>query len=82
MEILSVREPDQSRKKTLNTIAVSARRGADMVKQVLSFTRGREGEKSPLQLKHVIRDLEKILHETFPPSLETGAGSNRSQTCP
>ena len=70
VELLGLQETNASRKKTLNTIGISARRGADMVKQVLSFTRGQEGEKSPLQLRHVIRDLEKILHETFPPSLE------------
>ena len=70
VEILGMDEQDTSRKHTLDTIGISAKRGADMVKQVLSFTRGREGEKSPLQLKHVIRDLEKILRETFPRNLE------------
>ncbi len=70
VEILEFGEKNDARKKTLNTIGLSARRGADMVKQVLSFTRGREGEKSPLQLQHVIRDLEKILRETFPKNLE------------
>ena len=70
VEILGMDEQNKSRKQTLDTIGISARRGADMVKQVLSFTRGREGEKSPLQLKHVIRDLEKILRETFPRNLE------------
>ncbi len=70
VEILANDEKIDYRKKTLNTIGISARRGADMVKQVLSFTRGREGDKSPLQLKHVIRDLEKILRETFPKNLE------------
>lgn len=70
VEILANDEKVEYRKKTLNTIGISAKRGADMVKQVLSFTRGREGDKAPLQLKHVIRDLEKILHETFPKNLE------------
>jgi PAS domain S-box-containing protein len=70
VEILVMDEKSDARRKTLDTIGISARRGADMVKQVLSFTRGREGDKSPLQLKHVVRDLEKILRETFPKNLE------------
>jgi PAS domain S-box-containing protein len=70
VEILANDEKVEYRKKTLNTIGISAKRGADMVKQVLSFTRGREGDKAPLQIKHVIRDLEKILRETFPKNLE------------
>ena len=70
VEILSATEQKESRKKTLLSIGSSAQRGADMVKQILSFSRGHKGEKVSLQLKHVIRDLEKILHETFPRSLE------------
>ena len=37
-----------------------------MVKQVLAFARGQEGDMAVLQLKHVIRDMEKIMRETFP----------------
>ena len=72
-ELIEMREEDPYKKKTLRTIAVSAKRGADMVKQVLSFARGQEGEKAPLQLKHVIRELEKIAKETFPKSVQVRA---------
>ncbi len=77
-ELIEMREQDESKKKTLRTIAVSAQRGADMVKQVLAFARGQEGEKVPLQLKHVIHELEKIARETFPKSIEltTNIGAN------
>ena len=73
VEILETREQDESRKKRLKTIAVSAQRGADMVKQVLAFARGQEGDKTTLQLKHVIREMEKITRETFPKSIEVQA---------
>ncbi len=72
-ELIEMREQDEWKKKTLKTIAVSAQRGAEMVKQVLAFARGEEGDKLPIQLKHVIRELEKIARETFPKSIQIKA---------
>jgi two-component system, cell cycle sensor histidine kinase and response regulator CckA len=47
----------------------SAKRGAELVKQVLSFARGVEGKRISLQIRHLIRDIHKILKETFPKSI-------------
>jgi two-component system, cell cycle sensor histidine kinase and response regulator CckA len=47
----------------------NAERGAAMVKQVLSFARGVEGERVSLQLKHIVKDLVKVLNETLPKSI-------------
>lgn len=69
-QLLQMRVQDDSSRKFLSTIEVSAKRAADMVKQVLSFARGHEGEKVVLQLKHVIRDMENIMRETFPKSID------------
>jgi len=44
-------------------------RGAAMVKQVLSFARGVEGERVSVQLKHIVKDLIKVLNETLPKSI-------------
>lgn len=53
------------------TMAVedSARRGADIVKQVLTFARGIEGERATLQARHLIREIEEITRETFSKSI-------------
>lgn len=53
----------------LKTIEVSARRGADMVKQVLSFARGLEGKRHQVNLGDVLKDLEFILNETIPKNI-------------
>jgi PAS domain S-box-containing protein len=53
-------------KDILETIEVSARRGADIVRQVLSFARGLEGERIEVQPKHLLKDLENIIKDTFP----------------
>lgn len=54
----------------LNDLERSAHRGADMVKQILSFARGIEGNKVLVQLKHVIGDMAKMVTRTFPKSIQ------------
>ncbi|GAB1540452.1 hypothetical protein NUACC21_31210 [Scytonema sp. NUACC21] len=54
----------------LEILEDSAKRGADLVKQVLSFARGVEGKRITLQLRHLVKEVISILKETFPKSLE------------
>jgi PAS domain S-box-containing protein len=52
--------------KTLAAIETSARRGADLVKQLLMFGRGVEGRRVLIRLKDLVREMEKITEQTFP----------------
>ncbi|MDZ8224184.1 response regulator [Nostoc sp. ChiVER01] len=61
---------DERTRHLLEILEINARRGADLVKQVLSFARGVEGKRITLQLRHIIVELGKILKETFPKSIE------------
>jgi len=70
LQWLKQRFTDEQSQRVLDILATSARRGADLVKQVLSFVRGLEGEHIPIQLRHIISEIEKILGETFPKSIE------------
>jgi PAS domain S-box-containing protein len=54
----------------LETIAGSARRGADMVAQVLSFARGVGGQRKPVRAKQLIAEIEKIVSDTFPKNIQ------------
>jgi PAS domain S-box-containing protein len=54
----------------LETLGVSARRGADIVRQVLSFARGLEGERIEIQPKHLLKDIESIIRDTFPKDIQ------------
>ena len=69
VEILKKKHRDQETQKILLTLESSAQRGAGMVKQVLTFARGLEGERAPLQIAHLIREMEQIVRETFPKSI-------------
>jgi two-component system, cell cycle sensor histidine kinase and response regulator CckA len=61
--------------RTLEMIGRSAQRGADMVRQVLAFARGVEGERVPLRPERVIHEVERITEETFPPDVEVDVRS-------
>lgn len=69
VEMLQMRSPDAEAKRWLSLIGENAERGADLVKQVLTFARGLEGERIPVQIKHVVKDLLNVLQETLPKSI-------------
>lgn len=56
--------------KYLHAIESSARRGVDMVKQVLTFARGANLERSIVVLSNVIGEMEKIILQTFPKNIK------------
>jgi two-component system, cell cycle sensor histidine kinase and response regulator CckA len=62
-------EVDERDMQMFEILEESAKRGAELVKQVLSFARGVEGKRISLQVRHLIRDIHKILKETFPKSI-------------
>jgi PAS domain S-box-containing protein len=48
----------------------STKRGADLVKQILSFARGAEGKRTVMQIRHLIKEVADITKSTFPKSIE------------
>jgi len=50
----------------LNGIEASTKRGASLVRQVLSIARGFDGERSLINFRHLLLELERIARETFP----------------
>ena len=70
IDMLQLKTSDESSRKWLDVLRTNAERGADMVRQVLSFARGVEGERVALQPKHMIKEIIKILRETLPKSIE------------
>jgi two-component system, cell cycle sensor histidine kinase and response regulator CckA len=53
-------------KQLLETIQSSARRGAALLRQVLSFARGVAGKRTILQVRHLIAEIQQMVQETFP----------------
>jgi len=70
IDMLQLKTTDESSKKWLDMLRTNAERGGNMVRQVLSFARGVEGERVAVQPKHLIKEIIKILRETLPKSIE------------
>ncbi len=58
-------------------IETSAQRGADIVKQLLAFARGMEGERVVVNLRHMVDEMAKIVRETFPKNISVQAKTSR-----
>ena len=70
IELLKITSTDPDSAAILETIGRSAKRGADIVRQVLSFARGVEGERIEVQARHLLYDLENIIRDTFPKDIQ------------
>ncbi|MCC5638866.1 response regulator [Nostoc sp. CHAB 5844] len=69
-QLLESQLQDERSRRLLPILTANAKRGAHLVKQVLSFTRGMEGERTLLQFKHLIIEIQHIVKETFPKTIE------------
>src|SRR5581483_2033079 len=71
ISLLKRKVPDETSQEMLNTLEKNAQRGADLIKQVLSFARGAEGEHATISLRPIISEITKIVRETFPRAITT-----------
>jgi PAS domain S-box-containing protein len=72
-EVLRQKPSEQDASSSVGLIEESARRGAGIVKQVLTFARGVEGERVLIKLSHLIDEIIDIARKTFPKSIEIGS---------
>ncbi|MGA2243502.1 MAG: PAS domain S-box protein [Verrucomicrobiota bacterium] len=61
---------DDGMRACFQTLETCSRRGADIIRQVLMFARGVEGERILLNPKHLIMEMQRIATETFPRAIE------------
>ncbi len=69
-QLLESQLHDERSKRLLPILINNAKRGANLVKQVLSFTRGMEGDRTLLQPKHLINEIKQVIEETFPKTIK------------
>ncbi len=65
IQLLKMGEKDAKRLTMIEMMESSAKRGADMVNQVLSYARGVEGRRMNVQVRHLLREIEKIINDTM-----------------
>ena len=56
---------DPELRNMLDLIETNAQRGSDIIKQLLTFGRGMEGEHVPVQLRALVNEMSGIIRETF-----------------
>lgn len=69
VELLQMKLQDQQSHRVLQTLENNVKRGANLLKQVLSFARGIEGKRTIVQIRHLIEEIEQIVNQTFPKSI-------------
>jgi PAS domain S-box-containing protein len=66
IELLGRKIHDEEAHQMLAVMEANTHRGADMVRQILTFSRGREGERERLNVGRLLRELESIVRQTMP----------------
>ena len=70
IDILKLGRPNPTDRERLEMIRAAAERGAGIVRQVLTFARGVEGERMNLPVEHVVKEVRNLLRETLPRLIE------------
>lgn len=70
LQLLRMKIADASTIRTLDTLDECAKRGADLIRQVLTFARGVRGERVPVQTRHLLVDVERVIVQTLPRSID------------
>ncbi len=60
---------DSTAQNLLAMMEKSAQRGADIVRQVLTFARGSGGQRVAVEPRHLVREMVKLADETFPKTI-------------
>jgi two-component system, cell cycle sensor histidine kinase and response regulator CckA len=74
VDLLKNCQDNLSRERFLEIITSSAKRATGMVKQILRFARGHGGT-GPVLVSHIVREMAKIVQDTFPKSISIAVKS-------
>jgi len=65
IDLLRKKLQDEEYLKMLAKAEANAQRGADIIKQMLWFSRGLSGQRVPVDLKHLVEEMARFVSETF-----------------
>ncbi len=77
VEILGQKITDDADREILATLETSALHGAQLVKQVLGFARGIEGQRISVDVVNILEHLQNIIRDTFPKNIHFSLNSGR-----
>ncbi len=65
LELLRESVPDEESHELIATLDQSARHGADMVRQLLQFARGVDGQRLSVDIGEIVHEIERLVRDTF-----------------
>ena len=68
--LLRATTSDPESREMLDTVKNCAQRGADIIKQLLTFARGEPSARVPLPVRHLLNEMSKLIQETFPKNIQ------------
>jgi two-component system cell cycle sensor histidine kinase/response regulator CckA len=78
VDILRAEKISEDAEFMLQTMEGSARRSADMVRQMLAFARGGEASNTIIHPDQLVKEMSKFISETFPKSIHCRAHADKS----
>ncbi|WP_414621822.1 PAS domain S-box protein [Calothrix sp. CCY 0018] len=69
VQLLRNKSRSEQEKSMLSIVENNAKRGANLVKQVLSFAKGIEGERTVISVPELVWEMKQIVEQTFPKSI-------------
>ncbi|MFH1155575.1 MAG: PAS domain S-box protein [Pseudomonadota bacterium] len=69
LAVRNIHDPERS-KRHIEQITMGARRAADLVQQILTFSRQTEQKKNPLHLYLIVKEAVKLLRASIPATIE------------
>ncbi|MEH2120089.1 PAS domain S-box protein [Nostoc sp.] len=69
VQLLQKKLPDSQSQQILQTLENNVKRGANLLKQVLSFARGIESKQTIVQIQPLMAEIEQIIAQIFPKSI-------------
>jgi PAS domain S-box-containing protein len=77
IDILKGKVADAEGRELLETVQQNVQRGADLVRQVLTFARGATGQRTHVNVGSVISDIGQVVREAFPKNIEAAIPPSR-----
>ena len=73
IQLIRRQSQNSETRQMLTVMEASTHRGAEMVRQVLTFARGRESERELLNVGRLVREMENVVRQTLPKSITVTA---------
>jgi two-component system, cell cycle sensor histidine kinase and response regulator CckA len=73
LQLLQRQRQDEETQRMLAVMEQNTHRGAEMVRQVLLFSRGSDSQRQALSLGRLLREMEQMVRQTFPRAINVAA---------